>query len=121
MDLISIVTVVGGVLVPVATLLYIMLRNIRKDRESDKKDYLKELDKLETLQRTQNEKLTLRIEQVENQTTKHDESFKRTHMRSDTIDKKQDKLESSVGRSIEKLSYKFDKMLELLHTQMINK
>jgi len=121
MDLVSIATVVGGVLVPVVSLLYMMLRNIRKDRESDRRQYLKELEKLENLHRNQNEKLTQRIEKVKSQTDKHDESFKRMNMRSDTIEKKQDKLESSVGRSIEKLSDKFDKMLDLLHTQIINK
>jgi len=116
MDLVSLGIVVGGVLMPVATLLYVLLRNIRKDREADKKEYLVETDKLERLYRRSEEKLIMRIEQVENNITKHDESFKRTHMRSDNIEKKQDKLESSVDRSLDKLSDKLDRLFELLHT-----
>lgn len=96
MDLISIATIIGSVLIPVVGMVYTMIRNTRRDSK------------------TEQDKITVRVAQSEKDSTKHDESFKRVHMRMDNLEADQDKLETTVENKLDKLEGKIDRIHDLM-------
>lgn len=102
MDIISIGAIVGGVFVPLASLLYAVTRNLKKD------------------QRAENDKLQARLNTVERDSLKHDESIKRVHSRVDAASHEHDKLETSVESKLDKFEDKLDRILEYMIRQKDN-
>jgi hypothetical protein len=110
MDLISISAIIGGVLVPIISLIYAMTRNIKKDHKV-------EFDNIKRDYKTEFDKISLRTGIMEKEIAKHDESFKRVHYRTDQIEHSHDKLETSVENKMDKFSEKLDKLFELILNQ----
>lgn len=96
MDIATAGIVISGVLIPVLSFLYMVVRNIKKDSKC-------ELDKA-----------VKRVGKLENKTTKHEATFERLHMRIDNAEQDLSKFETSVETKLTKIEEKQDKIYELL-------
>lgn len=96
MDLVSLGIIVGGVLVPVFSFVYVVIRNIKTDHKIELGKISDKIDKLEKDMAADSALVT------------------QVNMRVDTVEQGQDKLETSVESKLDKFEEKLDKIYDLL-------